>query len=418
MSRFSRRPLEVYRLAASRRVVKWPNFGRSGYLPQTLRILPSSIANAITANESDLIANHVDDANLRFGLQLDLSEAIPLTSGGYPLEWANGIYTTTSATSQFKWMANFQGNYSIAVIDTRNASPNGSAGVPPEIVTGLAAPSTSVHVSNVLPFTSAGVYGLPVSTSNTASIKIGSGTYVQTGYSFDGPGVQSGTINLSTSVSVSDGATDNSVTNFSRTIWLATGQQIAFDYGGLISVFFDANVNALHVTSAVSADGGLLLNHTSGASLFWDAAAFGSSGGSHITSKLMVDGTLYTPGQLTVGGSSYLAGPITAVNSSTFSGPSTFQGVVSMGAGLTISSGTLAAKGGASITGSLSVGGGTVGLPTYTVATLPSGAVGSLAYATNGRKTGEAAGAGTGVLVVGGSGGQWISVMGGTTVLA
>jgi hypothetical protein len=61
---------------------------------------------------------------------------------------------------------------------------------------------------------------------------------------------------------------------------------------------------------------------------------------------------------------------------------------------------------------------GPLGLPTYTVAALPPSTVGALAYATNGRKTGEAAGAGTGVLVVGGSDTQWISVMSGTAVLA
>jgi hypothetical protein len=61
---------------------------------------------------------------------------------------------------------------------------------------------------------------------------------------------------------------------------------------------------------------------------------------------------------------------------------------------------------------------GPLGLPTYTVAALPSPTVGALAYATNGRKAGEAAGVGTGVLVVGGGDTEWISVMSGTAVLA
>jgi hypothetical protein len=61
---------------------------------------------------------------------------------------------------------------------------------------------------------------------------------------------------------------------------------------------------------------------------------------------------------------------------------------------------------------------GPLGLPTYTVAALPSSTVGALAYATNGRKTSEAVGEGTGVLVVGGIDTQWISVMSGTAVLA
>lgn len=39
------------------------------------------------------------------------------------------------------------------------------------------------------------------------------------------------------------------------------------------------------------------------------------------------------------------------------------------------------------------------GVPTYTVAALPSAAAGTIAYASNGRKTGEGGGAGTGTLV-------------------
>ena len=43
---------------------------------------------------------------------------------------------------------------------------------------------------------------------------------------------------------------------------------------------------------------------------------------------------------------------------------------------------------------------GTIKLKTFTVATLPSGAgAGEIAFATNGRKNGEGAGLGTGVLV-------------------
>jgi len=270
----------------------------------------------------------------------------------------------------------------------------------------------------VLPFSSAGVYGKPVSTSNTAQIKIGSDTYTQTGYSFDGPGLQSGTITLSTSVSVADGAAGNAVTNFSRTIWLASGQQIAFDYGGTINAFYDTSVSALHFTSSIAADGGLLLNYPSNTSLFWDSTAFGSSGGGHLQGNLMVSGTLYTPSSFMVGGATNLAGPVSVNNTISFSSASSFQSSVSMAAGLTISSGALVAKGGASVTGGLSVGSGTIALPTYAVASLPSTVAGALAYATNGRKTGEAPGTGSGVLVVGGSGGQWISVMSGTAVLA
>jgi hypothetical protein len=315
-------------------------------------------------------------------------------------------------------MLNLQGNYSIAVIDTRGASQNGGAGTTPKVITSLTSPTANVHISNVLPFTAAGTYGNPVSATNTAQIKIGSNTYTQTGYSFDGSGSQTGTITLSTTVSIADGAAGNTVVNCSRTIWLASGQQIAFDTGGAVNTFFDPSLNALHITSAVAADGGLLLDYNSNTSLFWDASAFGSSGGGHLQGNLLVSGSLYTLNGLSVGGASTLAGPVSVANSATFSGVSNFQSAVSMGGGLTVTSGQVLAKSGMSVTGGLSVGSGTIGLPTYAVASLPQATVGSLAYATNGRKTGEAAGAGTGVLVAGGSTGQWISVMSGTTVLA
>ena len=226
------------------------------------------------------------------------------------------------------------------------------------------------------------------------------------------------TITVSTPVSVADGASGNLVTNTSRTFWLATGQQIAFDYGGTINVFFDAAINALHVTSSFAADGGLIIDHVSGTSLVWDSTALGTSGGAQLQGNLLVTGTIYTWSNLTVGGSTYLAGVVNLGGPVSVGSTSTFQGAVSMSGGLTVSAGTLVAKGGASITGSLSVGGGTLGLPTYTVATLPATAAGALAYASNGRKTGEAAGAGSGVLAVGNGSGQWISVMSGTPVLA
>ncbi len=374
--------------------------------------LPSSVANSITANESDLQANNVDDANARFGLQLVVNEAIPLASGGYPLEWAYGILTTTSGTGQFKWMANLQGNYSIAVIDTRNAFPNGTALAYPTITTSLTSPSTTVHVSNAMPFTSAGVYGHPVSSTNTSSIKIGAGTYTQVGCSLDGPGLTSGTLTLAAAVSVANGVSGNVVTNTSRTIWMATGQQIAFDYGGTINVFYDTSVGSLHVTSQLMADGGFLLDHGSGTSLYWDSSAFSSAGGGHLQGNLMVTGTLYTPNSLTVGGYSTLAGPVTFANSATFNNLSTFQNGVTMNGGLSVASGTLSAKNG------LSVSGGNLTIPIFTIATLPTAASGTLAYVSNGRKVGEASGSGTGVLAVGSSAGQWISVMSGTVVSA
>lgn len=53
----------------------------------------------------------------------------------------------------------------------------------------------------------------------------------------------------------------------------------------------------------------------------------------------------------------------------------------------------------------------TTNLPTYTVAGLPAtAAVGAMAYATNGRKSGEGAGVGTGVPVWFNASNQWFAM--------
>ncbi|HET6183219.1 MAG TPA: hypothetical protein VFA03_06445 [Acetobacteraceae bacterium] len=66
----------------------------------------------------------------------------------------------------------------------------------------------------------------------------------------------------------------------------------------------------------------------------------------------------------------------------------------------------------------VTVAGGTLALPSYRVAALPSATPGALAYASDGRKNGEPPGAGSGVLVWGTGGGQWISAASGTVVQA
>lgn len=57
-------------------------------------------------------------------------------------------------------------------------------------------------------------------------------------------------------------------------------------------------------------------------------------------------------------------------------------------------------------------------LPVYTVSGLPASApMGQLAFASNGRNTGQGVGAGTGAVVVG-SGSGWIAVWSGVAVTA
>jgi hypothetical protein len=57
----------------------------------------------------------------------------------------------------------------------------------------------------------------------------------------------------------------------------------------------------------------------------------------------------------------------------------------------------------------IGIGDGSPSAPSYTVSTLPAGSAGKLAFANNGRKNGQAAAAGTGVLVVH-DGANWCAV--------
>jgi hypothetical protein len=86
--------------------------------------------------------------------------------------------------------------------------------------------------------------------------------------------------------------------------------------------------------------------------------------------------------------------------------------------GSLVTSGTAAIGGMLIAANGLTVRGAPVILPSYVVAALPAASAGALAYAVNGRKPGEAAGAGTGVLVWASQTAQWLSVLGGTVVQA
>lgn len=97
-----------------------------------------------------------------------------------------------------------------------------------------------------------------------------------------------------------------------------------------------------------------------------------------------------------------------------FSGPLSVGGTLSCAgaisaAGLT-ATGMIVAQSGATMTG------GVLQLSQYSVSSLPSSSPGALAYASNGRKPGEPAGAGTGVVVWSSNGSQWLSLMSGTPV--
>lgn len=65
----------------------------------------------------------------------------------------------------------------------------------------------------------------------------------------------------------------------------------------------------------------------------------------------------------------------------------------------------------------IGIGDGAPAAPSYTVAALPTGSAGRIAFASNGRKNGEGAGAGTGVLVFN-DGSAWRASDTGATVAA
>ena len=336
---------------------------------------PSAISNATLGSQAALSANHLDPGNLRIGHQVALSDAIPLSSGGVPVEWSAAIATTTTTDAWYKWHISATGNYSIAVLDTR-AARSGTA----QVTSTLSVSSTTISVDPVLPFASAGVNGQPISASNTAAVQIGASLYTLVGVTLDGAGRTSGKLTFSTPVSVTDGTAGNLVVGASRAIWLGSGQQLALDTGGTANLLYDAGAAAIRSTVPVQ-----------------------------VTGTLSVSGAAQL-GTTTVKGSLGVVGAINASSGLTGSSVSV-SGAVNAGGSLAVG-GALTAQGGAAISGGL------LALPSYAVAALPTASAGVLAYAANGRKPGEALGAGSGVLVWGTSNRQWLSILSGTPVQA
>ncbi len=259
--------------------------------------LSSATAGATTGIELDTEANNVDSENCRKGFQIVLNEAQSLASGGLPNEWAYGIYFTTSPTGFYKFQISAGGNYSIAVLDTRNAFP-GQA----KVSVGLNVPSTTLAVDSALPFTSAGVYGLPVSATNASAIKVGTAIYTQVGCTLDGQGKTSGILTFTTPVSLADGALGNTVLGDSRAIWMATGQQIALDYAGSANLLYDTAIGGPHLTASLHVDGTL------------------TAPGGLASATASVSGATQIGGMLTAGGGLTVAGSYMALPSYTVGG--------------------------------------------------------------------------------------------------
>lgn len=195
--------------------------------------LPSSTGNALL-NEFDGNANGRDDGNSRSLFVDSIKEWIGVgAAGGYPLEWACARCLTSSATTAIKVFDKLAGYYSIAGIDLRASQQQQGT-----VQVAAAAGSTTVNVSNVVGFMSAGVGGDPVSASNPLSITLAGKPYTVTDAQFDAPvnGVTTtnGTLTLSTPIVGTDGAVGSAAIPQGRTIWLKRGKQIAYNQPGTL----------------------------------------------------------------------------------------------------------------------------------------------------------------------------------------
>ena len=229
---------------------------------------PSLGTNATLGLEVDIYSNNVDNAqepNIRKGIIVVNNEATAVSSGGYPAEVRVGIGTTTSVTSQFKKMLDLTGNYQLAAIDLRGSKSNGQeSGSLPTVSTTLSSPSTTVDVSNILPFTS-DRNGNDLNTgSYTLTVYINGTSYTATGYAFTGNG-PGGTLTLSSDVSVANGTAGNTVVRNSAAIWLPTNVPIYLDENESAQLVSNGTgvttlTSSLQLNNATSPDQAVALN--------------------------------------------------------------------------------------------------------------------------------------------------------------
>ncbi|MBV8398267.1 MAG: hypothetical protein JOZ17_05965, partial [Acetobacteraceae bacterium] len=239
------------------------------------------------------------------------------------------------------------------------------------------------------------VTGTDVEVGNVIGVWPGNGASTTSGASIK-RGLQ---VNLAFSQAVID-VRNGTQRSGANAIWLADGQTVAFSKDGkwamrynaarpgLEFLFSGSVLGAIDTLSRYTAPGGFLtggafvsnMSVTAGGAAFDARGATQSAGGNVVWLSdghriaLSLDGTR-TIGYNSASGAIQIAGPVQ------FGAPPL--------------------------------------LPSYTVAALPaSPAAGSKAYASNGRKNAEAAGAGSGVEVFADGSGRWISVLSGAPVQA
>ena len=214
----------------------------------------SSRANAQLSVENDLNVGNVDDANARQGLVQVLGTYRPTGPDGQPLpavpaEASRAIGITTDEYGQWKRQIHPTGNYQTASIDLRDARDNGAnSGARPIVTQALQVPSDTITVSNVMPFTS-DQFSRDINRGFRAPITIGGRTYVQSAYAISGTG-PGGTVTLTGPVALRDAYAGAPVRNASHTLWLGTGQDIAFDTLGTVRLTSDGLGLAIRVAGA------------------------------------------------------------------------------------------------------------------------------------------------------------------------
>ena len=208
----------------------------------------SSLTNATIAHEFDISGTKQDDANNRTALS---AVALVATGGAGYYEASAGYNLNVRSGAYLKTMYGAGGYYTNAALSFRYAAGfnKGATSVSTLTFPTVTAPvsaSTTIPVSNVMPFTS-DPYGRDI-VANTATniIKFSDGQQAtMTGYTISGTGpTPTGTLTVSSPITLASGVT---VYNNSNTIWLATGQTIALDTLGVAQLSSDATNAVLNV---------------------------------------------------------------------------------------------------------------------------------------------------------------------------
>jgi hypothetical protein len=223
----------------------------------------SSLTNAQVTHEFDLTGHNVDNAANR---QMISGVIAPAADNNNYFEANNGYGLTVSAGAYVRRMAGFGGAYTLAAFDIRYTSSYGkntSSLTTPTYptVTSAVISSTTIPVSNVMPFTS-DIYGRDINGGFTNTIFFSDGQSANiTAYNITGSGpTPAGTLTVSSAISEASG---NTVYNNSRAIWLGTGFQIALDNNGVTNISSDGTTITL--TGGVNATGGYKVNGVAGA---------------------------------------------------------------------------------------------------------------------------------------------------------